>query len=200
MLVKNPKKIESIFDLDIVFNNNEILKDFIIEIFEVCHEINEEISGKFGIVFLKKGINEYLLLDFRILALALFKFLEKIDTEIKDFKDIKKSFPFNNDTILNNSMINLLFILAKKNLVYFSDLKRYYTKYKLCISHNNFIYSTKFDGIAVKYPTIIKLFSNNKTLCKFEKLIIRDFEKSKNSFRIHETFSIENFSQLQNNF
>lgn len=194
----NPNSnIKSIFDLDNILNNNEILKDFIIEIFEVSHEIKKETEGKFGIIFLKKGVNEYLVLDFRILVLALFNFLQKTDIEIENFNNIKNLFPYNDDNILNDSMLNLLFILAKKNLVYFSNLKKYYRKYKLCISHNNFIYATKLDGIAVKYPTIIRLFSNDKKiLCEFEKLISRDFKTCINSSKINKSFSIENFSQF----
>ena len=193
--------IKSIFDLDNILNNNEILKDFIIEIFEVCHEIKKETEGKFGIIFLKKGVNEYLVLDFKILVLALFNFLQKTDIEIENFNNIKNFFPFDNDNILNDSMINLLFILAKKNLVYFSNLKKYYTKYQLCKHNNSYIYKTKFDGIALKYPTIIKLFSGNeKILCEFEELITRNFKTCKNNSKINESFSIENFSLFQNNF
>lgn len=195
MLLKSFKNIKSIFDLDNLFNNNEIFKDFIIEIFEVSHEIKKETEGKFGIIFLNKGVNEYLVLDFRILVLALFNFLHKTDIEIENFNNIKNFFPFDNETILNDSMINLLFILAKKNLVYFSNLKKYYTKYQLCKHNNSYFYKTKFDGIAVKYPTIIKLFSDNeKILYEFEKLITRDFKKCKNSSKINKSFSIENFS------
>lgn len=197
MIAKKFKNIKSIFDIDNLFNDNEIFKDFIIEIFEVCHEIKKETEGKFGIIFLKKGVNEYLVLDFKILVLALFNFLQKTDIEIENFNNIKKKFPYDHDTILNDSMINLLFILAKKNLVYFSNLKKYYRQYKLCITHDNFIYATKLDGIAVKYHTIIKLFlDNEKILCEFEKLITRDFKECKNSSKINKSFSIENFSQF----
>lgn len=197
MIAKKFKNIISIFDLDILLNDDEILKDFILEIFEICHKIKEETEGKFGIIFLEKGINEYLLLDFKILILALFNFLQKTDIRIENFNNIKKSFPFDDYIILDDSMRNLLFILAKKNLVYFSDLRKYYRKYKLYISNNNFIYSTKFNGIAVKYPTIIKLFSNDKKiLSEFEELITRNSEINRNNSNINESFSIDNFSQF----
>ena len=65
MLIKNPQIIKSIFDLDTLFRDEEIFKDYITKIFEISSHIIDETENKFGIIFLKKGINEYLLLDFR---------------------------------------------------------------------------------------------------------------------------------------
>lgn len=192
MLLKNL----SIFDLDNLFNDNEILKDFIVEIFEICQQINEEMEQKFGIIFAKVAKNEYLVLDYKILILALLRFMQKKDIETFDF--------INEFSLRSNDLIlNLLFILGKRNLVYFSDIKKYYTKYKLCISNNNYIYSTRFNGIAIKYPTILKLFSNDKEMiCEFEKLITRNFEIYKNRDKSKRCFyfSVENYSQFNDYF
>lgn len=202
MLIKNPQIIKSIFDLDTLFRDEEIFKYYIIKIFEISSHIIDETENKFGIIFLKKGINEYLLLDFRILILALYKSLEKLYIDTYYFNNLKESFSFKNYSILNDSMINLLFILAKKDLVYFTDLKKYYINYKFCICDENTIYSTRFNAIAIKYPTILKLFSNNKDmLYNFESNITRIFEKYKRDrLKNSEFFSVENFSEFQNNF
>lgn len=196
MLIKNPKNIKSIFDLDTLFDNNEIFKDFIIEIFETSQEIINETEQKFGIIFAKISRNEYLVIDYKILILALLRFLQKIDIEINH---IQNEFYKNS----KDSILSLLFILGRKNLVYFSNLEKYYTKYKLCISDNNYTYSTKFNGIAIKYPTILKLFSNDKEMIyEFEKLITRDFITYKERDKSKEClfFSVEKFSQFNDYF
>lgn len=193
MLAKN---IKSIFDLDTLFNDNEIFKDFIIEIFETTQEIINETEQKFGIIFAKISRNEYLVMDYKILILALLRFLQKIDIEINY---IQNEFCKNS----KDSILSLLFILSRKNLIYFSNLEKYYTKYKLCVTDDSYNYIMKFNGIALKYPIILKLFSNNKEMIyEFEKLITRDFIKYEDRDKSKEClfFSAENFSQFNDYF
>lgn len=55
MLINCPTNIKTILDLDQVFNDNEVIKNFIIEIFEVSKKINGEFEQKFATLFFRQG-------------------------------------------------------------------------------------------------------------------------------------------------
>lgn len=203
MLISCPINIKTIFDLDIVFTDNEVLKDFIIEIIEVCEKINEETQSKHSVVFWKKVKYEYLYIDYKILIIALLNFLQKTDISVENFEKIKNEFSYYDYEKLNNAMCNLLFILVKKDIVYFSDLKKYYATYQICRNFKDINYITKMDGISIKYTKILQLFSNNKNMIEeFEKYIKRDFEfvNKKSKLRNKVYYQIEQFSQFRNYF
>ncbi|BAK72793.1 hypothetical protein [Arcobacter sp. L] len=203
MLINCPTNIKTIFDLDYIFNDNEILKDFIIEIIEVCEKINEETQSKHSVIFWKKVKYEYLYVDYKILIISLLNFLQKIDISVENFENIKREFAYNDYEKLNNAMCNLLFILGKKEIVYFSNIKKYYIAYEICINHGNINYITKMNSISLKYSKILQLFSNNKKMiAEFEKYIKRDFEfvNKKTKLRNKSYYRIEQFSQFRDYF
>lgn len=203
MLISCSINIKTIFDLDIVFTDNEVLKDFIVEIIEICEKIDKETQSKHSVVFWKKGKNEYLYVDYKILIIALLNFLQKTDISVENFEKIKNEFSYYDYEKLNNAMRNLLFILAKKDIVYFSDLKKYYTPYQICINYEDINYITKLDGISIKYSKILQLFSNNKNMInEFEKYIKRDFQfvNKKTKLRNKVYYQIEEFSQFRDYF
>ena len=199
----NCQNIKTIFDLDYIFNDNEVLKDFIVEIIEICERINEETQSKHSVIFAKKAKNEYLITDFKILIVALLNFLQKTDISVENFENIKKEFSYYDYEKLNNVMCNLLFILAKKDIVYFSNIKKYYIAYEICINHENINYITKMNSISLKYSKILELFSNNKNMItEFEKYIKRDFIflNKKSKLRSKFYYRIEEFSQFRDYF
>jgi|GEM_PF-6898186 hypothetical protein len=203
MLINCPKNIKTIFDLDYIFNDNEILKDFVIEIIEICEKIDEETQSKHSVVFWKKVKYEYLYVDYKILIIALLNFLQKTDIAVENFENIKNEFSYYDYTKLHNSMHNLLFILAKKDIVYFSNIKKYYTQYEICTNFEDINYITKMDGISIKYSKILQLFSNNKKMIEeFEKYIKRDFEfvNKKSKLRNKVYYQMEQFSQFRDYF
>lgn len=195
--------VEKILDLDILFEDNEVLKDFIIEIFVVCEKINEETQSKHSVIFWKKVKHEYLYVDYKILIVALLNFLQKTDISVENFENIKKEFSYYDYSRLNNSMQNLLFILAKNDLVYFTKLKNYYTKCQICINSEDINYITKMDRISIKYSKILQLFANNENMInEFEKYIKRDFEFVNKESKLRNKFyyRIEEFSQFRDYF
>ena len=199
----NCQNIKTIFDLDYIFNDNEVLKDFIVEIIEICERINEETQSKHSVIFAKKAKNEYLITDFKILIVALLNFLQKTDISVENFENIKKEFSYYDYEKLNNAMCNLIFILAKKDIVYFSNIKKYYIVYEICINHENINYITKINSISLKYSKILELFSNNKNMItEFEKYIKRDFIflNKKSKLRSKFYYRIEEFSQFRDYF
>lgn len=203
MLINCPTNIKTIFDLDITFKDDEVLKDFIIEIIEVCEKIDEEIQSKHSIIFWKKVKHEYLYVDYKILIVALLNFLQKTDISVENFENIKKEFPYYDYSKLNDSMQNLLFILAKNDLVYFTELKNYYTKCQICINSEDINYITKMDRISIKYSKILQLFAHNENMInEFEKYIKRDFEfvNKESKLRNKSYYKIEQFSQFRDYF
>lgn len=203
MLINCPTNIKTIFDLDFVFADSEVLKDFIIEIFEVCEKIDEETQSKHSVMFAKKAKSEYLITDFKILIVALLNFLQKANISVKNFENIKREFAYDDYAKLNNAMCNLLFILAKKDIVYFSDLKKYYTPYQICINYGDINNITKLDGIAIKYQKILQLFASKENMInEFEKYIKRDFTflNKKSKLRNKVYYQIEQFSQFRDYF
>lgn len=203
MLISCPINIKTIFDLDYIFNDNEILKDFIIEIIEICEKINEETQSKHSVVFWKKVKYEYLYLDYKILIIALLNFLQKTDISVENFEKIKNEFSYYDYEKLNNAMCNLLFILAKKDIVYFSDIKNYYSQYQICINFEDINHITKMDRISIKYSKILQLFANNENMInEFEKYIKRDFQfvNKKSKLRNKVSYQIEQFSQFREYF
>ena len=203
MLINCPTNIKTIFDLDITFKDDEVLKDFIIEIIEVCEKIDEEIQSKHSVIFWKKVKHEYLYVDYKILIVALLNFLQKTDISVENFENIKKEFSYYDYSKLNDSMQNLLFILAKNDLVYFTELKNYYTKCQICINSEDINYITKMDRISIKYSKILQLFANNENMInEFEKYIKRDFTflNKKSKLRNKVSYQIEEFSQFRDYF
>ena len=203
MLINCQKNIKKILDLDFVFADSEVLKDFIIEIIEICEKINEETQSKHSVVFWKKVKYEYLYVDFKILIIALLNFLQKTDISVENFENIKKEFPYYDYSKLNDSMQNLLFILAKNDLVYFTELKNYYTKCQICINSEDINYITKMDRISIKYSKILQLFAHNENMItEFEKYIKRDFEfiNKESKLRNKSYYKIEQFSQFRDYF
>lgn len=203
MLINCPTNIKTIFDLDFVFADSEVLKDFIIEIIEICEKIDKETQSKHSVMFAKKAKNEYLITDFKILIVALLNFLQKTDISVENFENIKKEFSYFDYAKLNNAMCNLLFILAKKDIVYFSDLKKYYTPYQICINYGDINNITQLDGIAIKYQKILQLFANKENMInEFEKYIKRDFTflNKKSKLRNKVYYQIEQFSQFHDYF
>lgn len=197
------KNVRKVLDLDCVFANNEVLKDFIIEIIEICEKINEETQSKHSVVFWKKVKYEYLYIDYKILIIALLNFLQKTDISVENFEKIKNEFSYYDYEKLNNAMCNLLFILAKKDIVYFSNIKKYYTAYVICINSEDINYITKMNSISLKYSKILELFSNNKNMiAEFEKYIKRDFEfvNKESKLRNKSYYKIEQFSQFRDYF
>ena len=195
--------VEKILDLDILFEDNEVLKDFIIEIFVVCEKIDEETQSKHSVVFWKKVKYEYLYVDFKILIIALLNFLQKTDISVENFENIKKEFSYYDYSKLDDSMQNLLFILAKNGLVYFTELKNYYTKCQICINSEDINYITKMDRISIKYSKILQLFAHNENMInEFEKYIKRDFEfvNKESKLRNKSYYRIEEFSQFRDYF
>lgn len=203
MLINCPTNIKTIFDLDFVFADSEVLKDFIIEIFVVCEKIDEETQSKYSVVFWKKVKYEYLYVDFKILIIALLNFLQKTDISVENFENIKKEFSYYDYSRLNDSMQNLLFILAKNDLVYFTELKNYYTRCQICINFEDINYITKMDRISIKYSKILQLFAHNENMItEFEKYIKRDFEFVNKESKLRSKFyyRIEEFSQFRDYF
>lgn len=203
MLINCPTNIKTIFDLDITFKDDEVLKDFIIEIIEICEKINEETQSKHSVVFWKKVKHEYLYVDYKILIVALLNFLQKTDISVENFENIKKEFSYYDYSKLNDSMQNLLFILAKNDLVYFTELKNYYTKCQICINFEDINYITKMDRISIKYSKILQLFAHNENMInEFEKYIKRDFEfvNKESKLRNKVYYQIEQFSQFRDYF
>lgn len=197
------KNVRKVLDLDCVFANNEVLKDFIIEIIEIYEKINEETQSKHSVIFWKKVKHEYLYVDYKILIVALLNFLQKTDISVENFENIKKEFSHYDYEKLNNAMRNLLFILAKNDLVYFTELKNYYTRCQICINSEDINYITKMDRISIKYSKILQLFSNNKNMInEFEKYIKRDFQfvNKKTKLRNKVYYQIEEFSQFRDYF
>ncbi len=195
--------IKTILDLDFVFKNNEVLKDFIIEIIGVCQKINDETQSKHSVIFWKKVKYEYLYVDYKILIIALLNFLHKTDISDENFESIKKEFSYYDYSRLNDSMQNLLFILAKNDLVYFTELKNYYTRCQICINSEDINYITKMDRISIKYSKILQLFAHNENMItEFEKYIKRDFEfvNQKSKLRNKLYYCIEEFSQFRDYF
>lgn len=203
MLINCPTNIKTIFDLDITFKDDEVLKDFIIEIIEICEKINEETQSKHSVIFWKKVKHEYLYVDYKILIVALLNFLQKTDISVENFENIKKEFSYYDYSKLNDSMQNLLFILAKNDLVYFTELKNYYTKCQICINSEDINYITKMDRISIKYSKILQLFAHNENMInEFEKYIKRDFEfvNKESKLRNKSYYKIEQFSQFRDYF
>lgn len=195
--------VEKILDFDILFEDNEVLKDFIIEIIEICEKINEETQSKHSVIFWKKVKHEYLYVDYKILIVALLNFLQKTDISVENFENIKKEFSYYDYSRLNNSMQNLLFILAKNDLVYFTELKNYYTQCQICINSEDINYITKMDRISIKYSKILQLFAHNENMIiEFEKYIKRDFTilNKKSKLRNKFYYRIEEFSQFRDYF
>lgn len=197
------KNVRKVLDLDQVFNGDEVLKDFIVEIIEICEKIDEETQSKHSVIFWKKVKYEYLYIDYNILTIALLNFLQKTDISVENFEKIKNEFSYYDYEKLNNAMCNLLFILAKKDIVYFSNIKKYYTAYLICINSKDINYITKMNSISLKYSKILELFSNNKNMItEFEKYIKRDFifVNKKSKLRNKSYYKIEQFSQFRDYF
>lgn len=196
-------KTNSSLTLNKLVDNTIDIKDFVIELFNVCEQIINESGRKFGIIFSKTGTNEYFVIDYRILILALLNYFVKRNVEVYYIENIKNLFPFNDYKKVNNSMIDLMFFLAKHNLVYSSNNIMYFTKYTYCIKgiNNNFI--TKINGIALQYKIILELFSDESNMIdKFNKLKTKDFVsyKDRNRSKSNKYFTIKQFSQFDNYF
>lgn len=203
MLINCPTNIKTILDLDIIFKDDEVLKDFIVEIIEICEKIDEETQSKYSVIFWKKVKYEYLYIDYKILIIALLNFLQKTDISVENFENIKNEFSYYDYEKLNNAMCNLLFILAKKDIVYFSDIKNYYTQCQICINSEDINYITKMNRISIKYSKILQLFAHNENMiAEFEKYIKRDFEfvNKKTKLRNKSYYRIEQFSQFRDYF
>lgn len=69
--------------------------------------------------------------------------MQKTSISVENFANIKKEFSYYNYSKLNNSMKNLLFILSKRNVVYFDNNKKYFLKYQFTIEEKNVITTLK---------------------------------------------------------
>ncbi len=204
MIISFSVNIKTILDLDIIFKDDEVLKDFIIEVFEVSENINEELEQKFASLFLRQGKrNEYLILDYKILMIALLNFLQKTDISIKNFENIKKEFSYYDYSKLDDSMRNLLFILAKKDVIYFDNIKKYFTKYQFTVEEKECNYNFRIDAISLNHSKVRELFSNNKNMTnEFEKLITKNYIyfSERNKYIKNKNCNIEQFSQFRDYF
>lgn len=204
MLINCPTNIKTILDLDQVFNNNEVIKNFIIEIFEVSEKINGEFEQKFATLFFRQGKrDEYLNLDYKILIVAVLNFLQKTSISVENFANIKKEFSYYDYSKLDNSMKNLLFILSKRNVVYFDNNKKYFYQYQFTVEEKECNHNFKIDAISLNYSKVKELFIDNKNMTnKFEKLIIKNYIyfKEKKKYIKNKNYCIQEFSQFRDYF
>lgn len=196
--------IKKILDLDVIFEDDEVLKDFIIEIFEVSEKINGEFEQKFATLFFRQGKrDEYLNLDYKILIVAVLNFLQKTSISVENFANIKKEFSYYDYSKLDNSMKNLLFILSKRNVVYFDNNKKYFFKYQFTVEAKECNYNFKIDAISLNYSKVKELFINNKYMTnEFEKLIIKNYIyfREKKKYIKNKNYYIQEFSQFRDYF
>lgn len=162
--------ILSSYDIHKLFEDKKIFRQYIYNIFDVVNSLKIEAEYKFDFVFKvynKKKTNFYLLVDYRVLIKALLLTSKEFINSLS-YERLVNMFDINDADLYFDSVLNLLYILSKKELVYLNNLKRISAKYKYTKKVKNDRFVICIDAIALNYKTIKNELIDDKEVFMFK--------------------------------
>lgn len=128
----------------------------------------------------KKQTNEYLLIDYRLLFIAFLEVFENLVRDDDQYTKAQTLFKSRTDSDTYDCACNLLFFLAKKEIIYFQNVKKFYTQYIYVKNKKESRLLVRIKGVAINYLTLKNLFVDDRDfLLKCEEIIDRKYAKRK---------------------
>lgn len=176
-------KLKNSIEFYYLFDNENFLKAFIVQIFKIAARISDETNNEFHLVFAqmnKKQTNEYLLIDYRLLFIAFLEVFENLVINEDQYTKAQTLFKSRTDSDTYDCACNLLFFLAKKEIIYFQNVKKFYTPYIYVKNKKESRLLVRIKGVAINYLTLKNLFVDDRDfLLKCEEIIDRKYTKRK---------------------
>lgn len=194
----NNLKFENSIELYYLLDDEIFLKAFLVQLFKTAKKIENETNSEFHLIIgkmNKTNTNEYLLTDYRLLFIAFLELLENVGINKKTYDNAKTLFRCNEDKEKYDTARNLLFYLAKKEIVYFKGIHNFYYYCKYVRNEKTTKYVITLKSIALNYRTIKEIFAeDSKFLIECENIITRKYnayKKRKNSKKDINNFNIQ---------
>lgn len=191
-------KFKSGIELYSLFMNDDFLKSFIKKLFQTAQKINKEENNDFHSIIAimnKTNTNEYLLADIDIILITLIETFNSLNVKREAFLNFQNAIKKSNDYKEKEFAGNILYLLAKRKIVYYSDVNKFYYHSRYVRHTSKIKYTVELKTIAINYQSIKHLFNNDKTFIEECNNIISrkygKYKKRKNLKKQIKTFTLK---------